>query len=207
MQRQQDRGPPFGGGLSPDLICTASDHSSSVTVSISGYERPVLQITVAPPGYTAEAQAFYVDEYSDATLARTIVVHRQGVDGNCKFGTDATITSLGDNVTNDSSCNLSTLGEDVVWDSGPVEASQGGWLGELQDNNRIDFESHTVSGTTYSHALLPSSPAIDLAPPEACGVAPLTTIALSSADLNLRSRRAMSCSGATDGASPDGVPE
>ena len=113
------------------------------------------------------------------------MVHRQGAGDNCEFGTPATIDSLGDNVTDDRSCNLSTVGGDVVWDSGPVEASQGGWLGELQDNNRIEFEGHTVSGTTYSHALLPNSPAIDLAPPEACGVAPLETVALSSADLNL----------------------
>ena len=94
--------PPFGGGLSQDLICTASDHSETVRVSISGYERADLHITVAPPGYTAEAQALYVGEYSDATLARTIVVHRKDVGDNCKYGTDATITSLGDNVTDDS---------------------------------------------------------------------------------------------------------
>ena len=179
--------PPLGGGLSPDLICTAKGSSSSVTVSISGYERPVLQITVAPPGYTADGQALYVDQFSDVALARSIVVHRQGGDGNCKiFGIPAKINSLGDNVTNDSSCNLTAAGGDVVWDSAePVEASKGGWLGELQDNNRIDFEGHTVSSTTYSHALLPNSPAIDLAPPEACGVAPLKTVALSSEDLNL----------------------
>ena len=141
---------------------------------------------MAPPGYTADAQAIFADEFSEVTLARSIVVHRQGGGDNCTFGTPATIGTLGHNVTNDSSCNVSTTAGDVVLDSAaPVEAAQGGWLGELQDNNRIDFESHTVSGATYSHALHPSSPAIDLAPPEACGVAPLETVALSSADLNL----------------------
>jgi len=52
--------------------------------------------------------------------------------------------------------------------------------GDLQDNNQIDFEGDKVSGYSYTHALLPTSPAIDLAPPEACGVAALNEITIPS---------------------------
>jgi len=69
--------PPFGGGLSPDLICTATGSNSPVTVSVSGFTLPVLQITVTPPSYTADAQALFVDEFSPSRIGRTIVVHRQ----------------------------------------------------------------------------------------------------------------------------------
>ena len=173
--------PPYGAGLSPDLVCTASGGNSTVTVKVKDYNTTLFTITVQPPGYTAAAQSLYADQYSGVTLANTIVVHRQGLAENCKLrGETASITSQGYNVSEDATCNLDA-DTDVRGDSVlPVE----GWLGDLQDNNQIDFERRQVSGTTYSHALLPNSPAIDRAPPEACGVAALTTIALPSADLS-----------------------
>ena len=173
--------PPYGAGLSPDLVCTANEGNSTVTVKVKGYTTQNFTITVQPPGYSAAAHSLYVDEFSGITLANTVIVHRQGLAENCKLrGATASITSQGYNVSEDATCNLDA-DSDVRGDSVlPVED----WLGDLQDNNRIDFERRQVSGTTYSHALLPNSPAIDLAPPEACGVAALTTIALPSADLS-----------------------
>ena len=160
--------PPYGAGLSPDLVCTANEGNSTVTVKVKGYTTEIFTITVQPPGYSAAAHSLYVDEFSGITLANTVIVHRQGLDGELQAErATASITSQGYNVSEDATCNLDA-DSDVRGDSVlPVED----WLGDLQDNNRIDFERRQVSGTTYSHALLPNSPAIDLAPPEACGVA------------------------------------
>jgi hypothetical protein len=173
--------PPYGGGLSPDLICTASGNNATVMVTASGFSLPVFTITVTPPKYTAAAHSLYVDNFSKVTAANTLVVHQKGLEKNCQLrGATASINSDGYNVTDDSTCNLTrdldVYGASVL----PVED----WLGPLQDNNQIDFGRRQVSGYTYSHALRPDSPAVDLAPPERCGVAALNTIALALPDLS-----------------------
>ena len=176
--------PPYGGGLSSDLICTAKESNLTVTVSVVGYNSPVYTFTVTPPtAYSTAAHSLYVDKHSHVTVTSSLIVLRQGLQENCRlFDATAGIRSNGYNVTNDSTCNL-TEGSDVHGDAIlPVED----WLSELQDNNQIDFNNRRVSGYTYSHALLPDSPAVDLAPPEVCGIAAPHTITPSSPNLTIQ---------------------
>ncbi len=144
--------PPLGAGLSQDLVCTTTGSDATGTVTVSGFSQPVFQMTVTPPTYTAQAHSLYVGEFSSVAVGRSLVVHGQGLQSNCRLGgATADITSNGYNVVGDTTCNL-TLASDICGAAAlPVED----WLGPLQDNNQIDFESRqillSIAGGLLSH--------------------------------------------------------
>ena len=77
------------------------------------------------------------------TLVNAIIANNTG--GDCLFA----VSSLGHNLDSDGTCNLTATGD--LSNTDPL-------LGPLQDNG----------GPTFTHTLLPGSPAIDAIPLEAC---------------------------------------
>ncbi|RME80717.1 MAG: PKD domain-containing protein, partial [Caldilineae bacterium] len=161
-----------GTGLSEPLICS----SGPVILTAKDNSDFSIVITVDPLGYMPQGHNLFLGDDASTSIGSTILVRSAGMpEGNCAQSVNGVApVSQGYNLVDDSTCNLSTT-SDLRFDN-PLDAR----LGPLQDNNHIDFQHNTVSGYTYTHALLPGSPAIDRIPPQTCGVADAYQIDVSS---------------------------
>lgn len=177
-QSSQVTVPVIGNGLSSALICTKSGTSGSVLVTVTDSLNGgiSLQITVQAVAFTPAAHAIYRAGNSRITLTRSILFSSLGSGQSCdRPGSDtyAVIISGGYNQISDANCLPDRQPNDMQ--VGQAEVAK---LGPLQDNNIIDFAGNWVSGYTYSHALSPSSTAIDQIPPESCGSAAVGRVEL-----------------------------
>jgi hypothetical protein len=153
--------PAMGAGLSAPLVCTGPGTVTVVdSVDTARRETFVLQrYTFTPTANTLYRQAGLT------RLERTILL--SDGDGDCdKNPAITTIEDGGYNLLDDSSC----LGAGV----GKVVAAARQYLGDLQDNNQIDFGRGWLSGYVETHALLPNSPAIDQIPVAVCAAGVVT---------------------------------
>ncbi|MBP8291854.1 MAG: PKD domain-containing protein, partial [Caldilineaceae bacterium] len=147
--------PAMGAGLSAPLVCTGPGSVTVVdSVDAARHETFAVQrYTFTPTANTLYRQAGLT------RLERTILL--SDGDGDCdKNPAITTIEDGGYNLLDDSSC----LGAGV----GTVAPAARQYLGDLQDNNQIDFGRGWLSGFVETHALLPNSPAIDQIPVYAC---------------------------------------
>jgi hypothetical protein len=167
--------PAYGGGLGRRLVCTGSDKERTVKLGLQGYDAVTLDVKVpaAPTTNAPAGQSLYVGQFSGAEVGSSIIVQRGGAQGACATaGSTSNIASKNYNVVDDTSCDL-TAEADV---RGAAASNAQAWLGQLQDNNAIDFDRQIISGFTYTHALLPHSPAIDRIPLQACAAVSLRKV-------------------------------
>jgi hypothetical protein len=168
------------------LRCTVDDNTNHViTLSKRGEDIVSTAITVTspPPDVQPQAHSIYAGKHSQVKLARSIVVNDNNSGRNCVSpgagDLEPNVNSDDYNWVSDTSCNLTRDG-DVRPIPGQEFPHIG--LGPLQDNNSTDFQNNRLSGYTYSHALLPDSPAIDRIPLDRCEAARKTSIPIRSGE-------------------------
>jgi CSLREA domain-containing protein len=144
-------GTGYGGGIFNEF---AGGALTNVTVSgntaasggggISNIQGSITLTNVTLSGNTAPYYGGGISNFGDLTLANAIVANSSS-GGDC-YGI---VISAGHNLDSDSTCGLAAVGD--LPNTDPL-------LGPLQDNG----------GLTFTHALLPTSPAIDAGDDTAC---------------------------------------